>query len=127
MRLLLDANVSGRRVASVLRDEGHDVRAVTEQTELEGLDDPDVLALAASEGRILVTFDVHDFAPVLREWATEGRSHGGCIIVYGIDPGEFGLLLRGLRAMLAQRPSQEDWTDFVHALTRGRAAADEIS
>ena len=78
MRLFLDAHVSGRRVARAERQSGQDVRAADEEAELEGLDDVDLLTLATSEGRILVTFDVKDFVPMLREWAEGGRRHAGC-------------------------------------------------
>lgn len=57
MRLFLDAHVSGRRVARALREPGHDVRIADAEAELEGLEDALLLALAASEGRIFVTFD----------------------------------------------------------------------
>lgn len=55
MRLLLDAHVSGRRVGGALRALGHDVPALDEERQLEGLPDDEVLTLAATERRILVT------------------------------------------------------------------------
>jgi hypothetical protein len=67
MRLLLDANLSGRRIARSLREDGHDILALSERPDLEGLSDPGVLALAASERRILVTRNSRDFAPLLRD------------------------------------------------------------
>jgi hypothetical protein len=51
---MLDANLSPRRIGGVLRAEGHDVLALSEHPELEGLHDPEVLALAAEQTRILV-------------------------------------------------------------------------
>ncbi len=121
MRILLDAHVSGRRIARSLRNDGHDVLALSEDAELGALDDPDVLELAASEGRMLVTFNQRHFAPLLRQWAEAGRAHAGCVLVYGIDHGEFDLILRGLRQLFAERPGQEDWTGLCDALTRSRA------
>jgi hypothetical protein len=121
MRLLLDEHVSARRIGDCLRDAGHDVRAVVEDAELAGLDDPEVLAAAARDGRILITFNHRDFAPLLREWAEAGRAHAGCILVFGIDHGEFGLILRGLSALLRERSDQGSWTNITEALTRGRA------
>lgn len=113
LRILLDAHVSARAVAAALRSDGHDVRAIAEETELEGLDDPDVLGLAVREGRILVTHDVKDFAPLLRTWGESGRTHSGCVLVHGIRHHEFGRVLRGLRRLFVRRPDQNDWTDLA--------------
>lgn len=123
MRILLDAHVSGRRIGDALRGEGHDVSALDEDAELGALADAEVLALAAAEGRILITFDQRHFAPLLREWAEAGRSHAGCILVYGLDHSEFALILRGIRRLFDGRPRQEKWVDLADALTRQRASS----
>jgi predicted nuclease of predicted toxin-antitoxin system len=83
LRLLLDAHVSGPRVGKRLEARGHDVRALDQEPALEGLDDEEVLATAASEQRILVTHNIRDFPSILREWAAVQRSHAGVILVYG--------------------------------------------
>ncbi len=124
MRVLLDAHVSGRRIARALRAEGHDVLALNEDAELGELADPDVLALAASQERILVTFNHRHFAPLLREWAEAGRTHAGCIIVCWLGHSEFALILPGLRRLFHERPRQKDWVELTDALTRGRASSD---
>ena len=116
MRLLLDANLSPRRVARLLRAHGHDVVALAEETEYEGLDDPDVLALAASQQRILVTRNSRDFAPILREWAEAGREHAGCILIWTLGHHEFGAIVRGVERLLGERPRPEDWRDVAVAL-----------
>lgn len=118
MRVLLDAHVSGPSVGGPLRDRGHDVRALDQEAELEGLEDEDVLALASEDERILVTHNVADFPEILREWAAGGRSHAGAIIVYGIGHSEFGVLLRGIERWLELRPHQEDWIDFAAIVGR---------
>jgi hypothetical protein len=100
------------------------VLALDEDAELGALPDADVLALAASDRRILITFDVRHFAPLLRQWAEAGQTHHGCIIVYGLDHSEFGLILRGLRRVFGERPRPEDWVDLVDALTRQRSSSD---
>jgi hypothetical protein len=122
MRLLFDEHVSSRKIGRCLRDAGHDVRAIAEESELVGLDDPDVLALAARDERILVTFNHRDFAPLLREWAEAGGHHQGCILVFGIDHGEIGLILRGLTRLLSERNEQAAWRDITEAVTRSRAS-----
>ena len=113
-RLLLDAHISGRVIATRLRRAGHDVRAINEERHLEGLADDEVLALAAEEQRILVTHDVKDFPPLLRSWAEAGKSHAGCVIIHGVGHAEFGRVLRGLNRVLA---AHEEWTDVAVFLT----------
>lgn len=118
MRLLLDAHVSGPSVGGQLSDKGHDVRALDQEPEHEGLEDEDVLALASEDERILVTHNVADFPELLREWAAGGRSHAGVILVYGIEHSEFGLILRGIEHWLELRPRQEEWLDFPAVASR---------
>ena len=64
MNFKLDENLS-RSVAALFRSAGHDAVTVREQ-ELCGAADEDVFAVAAAEGRALVTLD-HDFAQVSAE------------------------------------------------------------
>ena len=118
MRLLLDAHVSGKRVGEALRARGHDVRALDEERQLEGLADDEVLALAAADERVLVTHNVADFPTILRAWAEAARSHTGVILVYGIDHSEFDLVARCLERLFELRPSQEAWLDYTAVLTR---------
>jgi hypothetical protein len=118
VRLFLDAHISGRRVARMLRDAGQEVRAADEERALEGWSDRDLLALAASEGRIMFTFNVRDFPSIARDWAEAGRAHAGCAILVGIDHSEFGTVLRVITEMLATRPRQEDWRDATVFLSR---------
>ena len=73
LRLLLDAHVSGRVMATALAKRGHDVRALTDEPALEGLDDEDVLRLAVEQDRILVTYDVK----VSRPCCAPGQRPGG--------------------------------------------------
>lgn len=116
MRILLDAHVSGRRIASRLRDAGHDVLALSEIRSLEGMDDLGVLELAASERRVLVTFNVKDFVPLLRERAEARRSHSGCILVHGLDHSRYGEILKGLHRLFEERGDLDDWRDLAIVL-----------
>ncbi len=54
MRVLADENIRGPAI-SMLRDAGHDVLWVRE--ERPRTPDPDILAWATREGRLLITFD----------------------------------------------------------------------
>jgi predicted nuclease of predicted toxin-antitoxin system len=113
MRILLDAHISGRTVGKALSEGGHDVRAIDSEPELEGLSDPEVLELAAAEGRILVTANIRDFEPLLREWAGESRPHTGVILIPSSVRNEaFGVLISGVEETLADT-NQEEWADRV--------------
>ena len=118
MRILLDAHISGRSVGRALTESSHEVRALDSEIELEGLPDPEVLALAAAESRVLVTANLRDFEPLLREQAGEGRSHAGVILVPSSVKNEaFGVLISGVQKTLADI-TQEGWVDRVEWLRR---------
>src|SRR5215208_1991974 len=113
MRILLDAHISGRTVGKTLAEGGHDARALDSEPELEGLSDPEVLQLADAEGRVLVTVNIRDFEPLLREWAGESRPHAGVILVPSTVRNEaFGLLISSVQKTLADT-TREEWTDRV--------------
>lgn len=116
MRLLLDANLSPKRIGAALAEQGHEVLSLAADPALGALDDPDVLVLAAEEQRVLVTRNAKDFAPLLREWAEAGRTHAGCILIWTLDHHEFGAILDGVARLLAARPEPRDWQDVTVAL-----------
>lgn len=118
MRLFLDAHVSARRIATALREHGHDVRAADEKRELDGWEDERLLELATTEARILITFNVKDFARLATEWAAAGTPHAGILLIVGIDHAEFGLTLRIIQAALEGRPTQKAWTGYAAWGTR---------
>jgi hypothetical protein len=92
------------------------VAALSERHDLEALTDPDVLALATAEERILVTRNSRDFAPPLRAWAEAGRSHAGCVLICTLRHDDFGPILDGLRRLLPERSEQSAWQDVAIAL-----------
>ncbi|MGO9319716.1 MAG: DUF5615 family PIN-like protein [Solirubrobacteraceae bacterium] len=116
MRLLLDANLSLCGVAAQLREADHDVLALAEDAAFEALSDPHVLELAASEGRVLITRNSRDFAPIAREWAEAQRSHAGLILIWTLDHSQFAGILTGIEHQLDLWPSQEQWRDLTVAL-----------
>ncbi len=74
MKFKLDENMPAD-LATLLHGEGHDAVGVADEG-LAGADDPPVLAAAAKEGRILMTFDL-DFADI-RQYPP-GR-HAGIVV-----------------------------------------------
>jgi predicted nuclease of predicted toxin-antitoxin system len=118
VRLLLDAHVSGLTVGRRLEADGHDVRPLDQELELEDLGDDLVLALAAEEHRIIVTQDIGDFPRMLRQCAAAQRSHAGAIVVYGIDHSEFELIIRGVQRWVEIYPDPASWADLTVSVDR---------
>lgn len=110
---MLDANLSATRIGDPLRDRGHDVRGASAELELEGLDDEPLLALAAQEGRILITRNSRDFAPICRVWAESGREHAGVILIWSLSHRQYGEIIRGIERWLNEVPSTRDWRGLV--------------
>ena len=118
MRILLDAHISGRTIGKALIEDGHELRALDSEVELEGLSDPAVLELASDEGRILVTANIRDFEPLLREWAGESRPHSGVILIPSSVRNEaFGVLIADVKKTLAGT-AQEEWSNRVEWIRR---------
>ena len=97
-RFLLDEHVWAGliRVGETI---GADVIAVQSRLP-EGSADEDVLDLAALEGRVLLTSNTRDFAPLAAEWFLAAKEHSGIIIVPGQT--DRSLLTRGLQAIYSQ-------------------------
>lgn len=70
-----------RSIAERLRTRGHDVVAVTEQSGLRGISDPELFARAQEQARTLVTYNRDDYLAIAREYAASGRPHRGIVIV----------------------------------------------
>jgi hypothetical protein len=84
MRLLLNEMWSAE-IARQLRRRGLDVVAATELTSrYRGVPDHDVFARAREDGRAIVTDNVPDFATLVADAASRGRSHPG--IVFAARP-----------------------------------------
>ncbi len=105
-------------MGKALTEDGHDVRALDSEIELEGLSDPEVLELAAAESRVLVTANIRDFEPLLREWAGESRTHPGvALIPSSVRNEDFGVLISGMQKTIATT-TQEEWVNRVEWLRK---------
>jgi hypothetical protein len=117
VRILLDANLSPKRIGAVLHRRGHDVLSLASDAVLgAALDDPQVLEFAASERRILVTRNSRDFAPLLRVWAEADRHHAGCVLIWTLGHHEFAAIADGVSRLLRDRPDPQQWRDLTVAL-----------
>ncbi len=104
MRLLLDANLSPKRIGSPLKERGHDVLSLASDAALGALDHPDVLKLAAETRPDPRHPDSRDFEPLLREWAEADSHHAGCIL--NLDAGSPRVRSHNQRCRgAAKRPS----------------------
>jgi hypothetical protein len=114
VRLLLDEMHAGS-VARALVAEGFDVVAVCDVLDLRGQADEELLRVAASQKRAVVTENVRDFAPLAERWSRTGHAHAGIVFT---SPERFdraaraypGNLIAVLRAFLAAPPVEgQSW------------------
>ncbi len=110
LRLFLDEDVH-TALAVALRKRGHDAVHALEEKRL-GLPDESQLNFAASEDRLLVSFNVGDFVRLHNRWVTEGREHAGIIVSKQLPVGES---LRRLLALL-QRVEDESMRGQIRFL-----------
>ena len=115
MLLLLDAHFS-TAVSKPLRTRGIDAQTLDEWHDgaYRHSSDEAILTAAAVEGRTLVTYDIRIRSEILNVWAAHGRAHAGVVFVNvrAIRQGDYGGLIRALRALVEQR-GDEDWHDLV--------------
>lgn len=114
MRLLLDADLSPRRIGDPLEQLGHDIRALASEAALEGLPDEAVLELATAEERILVTRNSRHFAPLARTWAEGGREHAGLILIW-LPQSDSAAIVEAVRRRLDERPDPRAWRGLTIA------------
>lgn len=82
MRLVLDEMIS-LRVASRLRDLGHDVVAIKrDRPDLEQRGDAELVRDVAAERRAIVTANVRDFRIVHEQMLAQGEEHFGVVFTF---------------------------------------------
>lgn len=109
MKLLLDEMLAPA-IARALRAHGHDVEAVKEHPDWQGLPDPELVAVARREQRAIVTSNLRDFRPLHAELITAGSAgHAGFVFVpttYRLTRADIGRLVSALEAKLAEYPGE---------------------
>jgi hypothetical protein len=110
MRFLADENFPGAAVAA-LKDAGHDI--VWVRAEAPGAADTDVLACAAREQRVLLTFD-KDFGELARSSALPSACGVVLLRLPMPRPGEAGSRLATLIT------TRDDWAGHFSVIRPGR-------
>jgi predicted nuclease of predicted toxin-antitoxin system len=109
VKLLLDEMLAPA-IAHELRARGHDVQAITGHPGREALSDPDVMDLARSEHRAVVTNNLVDFRPLHHEAVTPGGpGHFGMVFVpgnYRRTKADIGRIVTALEGKLAEFPDE---------------------
>jgi predicted nuclease of predicted toxin-antitoxin system len=119
VRLLLDEHYSPR-IAEELRNRGHDVVSLGERQDVRGLDDRELWNRASAEKRAVLTENVADFMPLVREAAAGGEPHFGVIFTSPRSlprgAGTIGIYVERLDRFLRDRPSDDALMDQVYWL-----------
>jgi hypothetical protein len=110
MRFLANENFPGAAVA-VLQADGHDV--VWVRSAGPGATDPEVLAWAAREQRVLLTFD-KEFGELARKSALPPQCGVVLLRMPMPKPGDAGKHIAGLIT------AREDWQDHFSVIEPGR-------
>jgi len=118
-RLALDEDVRPL-LGRLLRDRGWDAVSVIDVGRA-GLSDPEQLAWASGDARVLVTHNGADFARLAVQWLANSTAHAGICI---LKQGPVGGHLRALLGALTARPRAKDWTSQIvwAAVPRARGA-----
>jgi uncharacterized protein with PIN domain len=93
VRLYVDADITPK-LARALRARGYDVVSAHEVGMAEA-SDAEHLALAAAQGRTLLTCNARDFTRLFEDFWFVGRDHSGVVVSEQLEPGE--MLRRVLR------------------------------
>lgn len=103
VRLYLDEDVPVQ-IAPPLRHAGFDVLTTREAGRLR-TEDPDQLAFAARERRVLVTFNRDDFVRFTKQFAAEGAPHAGVLILSrSFARGDYGSMARAIDRYMQEHP-----------------------
>ena len=112
IRLYFDRHIM-TRLAVDLRGRGYDV-LTTEEAGKDTASDEEQLAFATAENRVILTFNIRDFAPLHEAWQAAGRSHAGIVVSRQLGSRQYGLLLARMLRLLNQLTAEDMVGNFVH-------------
>ena len=120
MRLILDEHISPDSAQGLL-GAGIDVVEVSNWLSgtLRSTADDQILAVAAEEQRVLVSFDVNTIPPLINLWSTQGKHHAGVILISRktFRQNDASGIVRALRTLVVDH-EDEDWQDRIEFLKR---------
>ncbi len=120
MRVLIDENMSSRRLAVRLQSAGHDVVLATD-VGLVSVSDARVLAWAAAQGRPVLTRDHEDFADLHDLVVAVGGHHPGILVVRFDNDPRHNLTERAIATALGNLESSGSIiADGIHVLNHWR-------
>ncbi|MBI4785841.1 MAG: DUF5615 family PIN-like protein [Chloroflexi bacterium] len=102
IKLLLDEQI-WEGLTQALTQRGYDILHIV-NTDQRGIDDEPLLTYASAQGRAVLTYNVHHFAPLVALWYEAGREHAGVILSTELPPGE---LLRRVERLLTALSADE--------------------
>jgi predicted nuclease of predicted toxin-antitoxin system len=103
-RILLDENLSPI-VASILQAAGHDVLTI-QGAGLLSAPDHQILSLAATENRVIVSGDLRDFNSLIRERIADDRTFPGVVLVSLKNPVSPSTLARRIEQQIIPDPDR---------------------
>jgi hypothetical protein len=109
IRFLADANFNRKIISGVLRREPRISFLSGAEVDLTGIPDLQVLALAASEGRLLLSHDVHTMPRAFAEFTITGSS-GGLLLISQSMP--IGSVINGL-LRIWEESTAEEWKNRI--------------
>ncbi|MCC6585296.1 MAG: DUF5615 family PIN-like protein [Bryobacterales bacterium] len=80
-RLYFDEDATWNALLAALRERGFDVLAVRDAKRQRSSDEAQ-LEFAASEDRVLITFNAGHFSVLHRNWIQQGKDHGGIVVMH---------------------------------------------
>lgn len=103
-RILLDENLSPS-VAAIMQAAGHDVLTI-QGAGLLSAPDREILSLAATQERVLVTGDLRDFNRLVMEWNIAARAFPGVVLVALKNPVSPSALARRMEQHITPDPTR---------------------
>ncbi len=122
MKLLLD-EMYPAAIATALRERGHDAMAVQDEDDLRELGDEALFATARDLGRVVVTENVKDFAPIEARLRAQGEHHPGLVFTSNRSfPRHrqrfIGAMVDALDKLAADDPACQDTTYWLQPTGR---------